>query len=145
VMVTIALCAACDDDAVTPPLEPALAGAYQGTWTGQTSQFERFGFVVTGNQVTRADFNVSYSDTSCSGGLSTGTIGPLASISNTEFAATYLNPSGVLTWSVAGTFASATIATGTLQVATTPHVTPTGPVSACSVNARLTWTAQKGA
>jgi hypothetical protein len=143
-MVIIAFCAACDDDAATPPVAPTLVGAYQGTWTGQTSQSERFGFVVTGNQVTRVDFNVSYSDISCQGGLSTGTLGSLASISNAEFSATYTNPSGDVTWSVAGAFVSATMATGILKVAAT-HVVPTGPVPACSASVQVTWAAQKGA
>ena len=148
VMVVIALCAACGGDIATlpaaptsPASPPASAAVYQGVWTGQTHQSERFGFVVTANQVTRLDFNVSYTDASCIGGLSSGALGPLASISNAEFSGTYTSPSGDLTWSIAGLFVSATSATGTLQVTAT-HVNHTGPAS-CLPSVRVTWTAQK--
>jgi hypothetical protein len=147
VMLVVALfCAACGSDASISPVAPSspvastLVSMYQGTWTGQTSQSERFGFVVTGNQVARLDFNVSYTGISCMGALSTGTTGPLASISNAEFSAVYTNPSGDMTWSIAGTFVSATMAAGTLQVTITRN--PTGPV--CSPSVQVTWTAQKG-
>ena len=141
VMLVIALCAACGGDVTTPPVAPTTSvGVYHGTWTGQTSQSERFGFVVTDTQVTRLDFNVSYTGISCLGALSTGTTGPLASISNAEFSAVYTSPSGDMTWSIAGTFVSATMATGTLQVTITHN--PTGPV--CSPSVHVMWTAQRG-
>ena len=138
-----ALCVGCGGDAATSPMPmaPTSVGAYQGTWTGQTSQSERFGFVVTGSQVTRLEFNVSYSDISCLGALSFGTTGLFASISNAEFSAASSSPSGDLTWSIAGTFNSATTATGTLQ-ATITRVNPS--VSACSTSVNVGWTAQKG-
>ena len=142
VMLVIAFCAACGGDAGTSPspLAPTLVGAYQGTWTGQTSQSERFGFVVTGNEVTRVEFNVSHSNMSCVGALSAGTVGPFASISNAEFSGANTKPSGDLTWSVVGTFVSERKATGTLQVIDA-HVTPSGPP--CSASVQVTWTAQK--
>ena len=146
VISVIALCSACGGVTATSPMTPTspstptLVGAYQGTWTGQTSQSQRFGFVVDGNQVTRLDFNVSHTGVSCLGALSTGTDGPLASISNGEFSRVYTNPSGDMTWSIAGAFVSETKATGTLQVTITHN--PTGPV--CSPSVQVAWTAQKG-
>jgi hypothetical protein len=146
----IGLCAACGSDTATSPLAPTplvtptAVGAYQGTWTGQTSQSGPFGFVVTGEQVTRLDFNVSFANISCLGGLSSGLLGPVAAISNAEFSRAYTNPSGDLTWSVEGTFVSATMATGIFQV-TTRHTFPADPMSACSPSVQVTWVARKGA
>src|SRR5436190_8070978 len=124
VISVIALGAACESGTATSPLTPTAAmtpssvGAYQGTWTGRTNQSGSFGFVVTGDQVTRVDFNVSYAVTPCLGGLSSGVTGPVASISNASFSGAYTNPSGDLSWSVSGIFVSATMATGTFLVTT---------------------------
>ena len=150
VMLVIVLCAACGRDAAMAPMAPSptaptLASSYQGTWTGETSQSERFGFVVTGNFVSRLEFSVRYADVSCSGGLGASqTLGSLGPISNAEFSATYTSPQGDLTWSMKGSFVSATTAIGTLHV-TIMHNTPTGPVSGCSApTIDVTWAAQKG-
>jgi hypothetical protein len=146
-ILVIALCAACGGDTATSRMAPTspmastlIVNAYEGTWTGQTSQSERFGFIVAGNQVTRLDFNVSYTGISCLGAMGAGTDALLALISNAEFSGAHANPSRDMTWSVAGTFVSETKATGTLQVTITHN--PTGPV--CSPNVQVTWTAQKG-
>lgn len=144
VWLVLGVSTACGGNAARSPVAPTVFGVYQGMWTGQTNQSERFGFVVAGNQVTRLDFNVSYTGISCSGGFGTGTIGPLASISNAEFSAAYTSPSGDLTWSIVGTFVSPTVATGTLQVTIT-RANSTDPASGCSPpSVQMTWTAQKG-
>jgi hypothetical protein len=143
----IGFCAACGSETSplvpTSRMTPTVVSTYQGTWTGQTSQSGPFGFVVTGDQVTRLDFNVSYTNTSCPGALSSGFLGPLATISNTEFSGASTNPSGDLTWSVEGTFVSATMATGVFHV-TTRHAFPADPMSACSQSVQVTWAARKG-
>jgi hypothetical protein len=125
-------------------MAPTVVAAYQGSWRGETSQSGRFGFVVSGDYVSQLEFDVSYGDTSCKGGLNASQSLGLVPISNAEFSATYTNPRGEFTWSMAGRFESAAVATGTLHVTIT-RSTPASPASGCQApNIQVTWAAQKG-
>jgi hypothetical protein len=145
VTTVVALCAACGGDAAISPMAPTVVGVYQGSWRGETSQSGRFGFVVSGDYVSQLEFDVSYGDTSCQGGLNASqSLGPLVPISNAEFSASYANPRGDFTCSMAGRFESAVIAAGTLHVTIT-RSTPASPASGCQTpNIQVTWAAQKG-
>jgi hypothetical protein len=67
--VVVFACTACGDDRRTAasPISPTSVNVFEGTWTGTTSQSERFAFVVTGNFLSRLEFSGSYTDGSCVG------------------------------------------------------------------------------
>ena len=145
VTAVVALCAACGGDAPISPIAPTVVGAYQGSWRGETSQSGRFGFVVSGDYVSQLEFDVSYGETSCQGGLNASqSLGPLVPISNAEFSASYASPRGDFAWSMAGRFESATMAIGTFGV-TIMRATPADPAPGCQApKIQVTWAAQKG-
>jgi hypothetical protein len=144
--VVVFACISCGDDRrpAPSPLSPTSVNVFEGTWTGTTSQSERFAFVVTGNFLSRLEFSGSYTDGSCVGGFSAiQTFGPSVVISDSQFSASSTNPLGTVSWSVSGRFVSPTTASGTLQVTATPATPPSVPSNCPGRNIQVTWTAQK--
>jgi hypothetical protein len=142
-LLSIAIGPGCGGTTPLPPTGPTSAvGAYHGTWTGQTSHGDRFAFVVDRDRVARIEFNVSYTDGSCTGGLSAGTFGPVGTvITGGIFSATHSTAAGDVSWSIAGTFISTTTASGTLDVTITRRNPPAAPCSPPPIH--VTWTAQR--
>jgi hypothetical protein len=139
-------CTACGDDRRTAasPLSPTSVNVFEGTWTGTTSQSERFTFVVSGNFLSRLEFSASYTDGSCVGGFNAfQNLAPLVAISDSQFSTSSMNLPGTISWSVSGRFTSPTTASGTLQVTVTRDPPPGLPAICTGQNIQVSWTAQK--
>jgi hypothetical protein len=142
--VVVTLCVACGQEKPASLIAPTSGGTFEGIWIGITSQTEPFGFVVTGNFLTRLEFSASYQDGPCTGGVSAfQNFGPVVPISNSQFSASFTSPPGTNAWLVSGRFDSPISASGTLQV-NINRAPPPGSVANCGVhNVQVTWTAQK--
>jgi hypothetical protein len=142
-VVVTACVTACDREEPSMVIAPTSIGTFEGTWTGTTSQSERFGFVVTGNFLTRLEFSGSYADGACVGGFSAiQTFSSIVPISDSQFSAASANPPGTA-WSVSGRFVSPISASGTLQVSINRTSPPVSTANCGVQNIQVTWTAQK--
>jgi hypothetical protein len=114
------------------PTVPAQSG-YNGQWEGKSSTDGLIQFTIENNQITYININYSYQSGSCSVGGAQADAPKKAAINGKDFTAQITDSDGVL-YSIAGTFASNTEASGTVEVK--------GKGFCGDMDAKATWTAK---
>lgn len=125
--------------AATRNLAMSTQPAYDGTWTGTTSDGKTIGFTIANNAFTL--FSLTYNAAACgtSGGVNItyNTPQPISGSSFTISSAG--SPPVRIAFTVQGTFSSGTNASGTINFT----VTLSFPVGNCSTSYNVTWTASR--
>lgn len=125
-MVLIAACGG-DDDGLSP-------ASYTGTWTGTTSQARSFSFTVTSAGITSLTLNYHHDGTSCDYDATVNTSGgPPVPINNGQFGANGIPLGANATLNAAGTFTSASAASGNASITD----------SFCGGATNISWTASR--
>jgi hypothetical protein len=132
------LAVACGSSNPNAPTTTVQA-TYEGAWSGQTAQTQKINFRVSGNLVNSVSFDyVSSAPCNLAGGFAAGTNTAVSAISNGVFSINFVTGGGPTTsWTLVGSFSSATTAGGTLTV------NLTSPGTNCSGVVQTTWTATK--
>ena len=121
---------------------PLAAGqTYDGSWSGTTGQGKSITFTIASNRMTVFSFGGTASATGCSTTITnTTTFTTPRSFSTPTFTITGgVNAPGNVTWSLTGTFASATSVSGNLSFNT--YGIP--GVGGCSASGSTTWSATR--
>lgn len=125
--------------AATRNLAMSTQPAYDGTWSGTTSDGKTIGFTIANNAFTT--FSLTYNAAACgtSGGVNITYTTPQP-ISGSSFTISSSgSPPVRIAFSVQGTFSSGTTASGTIGFT----ITLSFPVGNCSTSYNVTWTASR--
>ncbi len=112
----------------------ASSNPYAGSWSGSTSQGKPLSFVVVGNAISTITFGWHGTGSCTVDGETTITYNPPRAISGNTFT---LTGSGILAYTLNGTFASSSSATGSVSF------TFSNPYPACTASGSASWSASK--
>jgi hypothetical protein len=126
---------------MTFTVNPAGGGSYDGTWTGSSGQ-GAVSFTITGGKIMSITYAHSFTAGCCTtSGTTTTTFSSGYAITGTTFSIRSTGGPGGITYTFAGTFTSATQASGTLQMFLNAPVYP--QPACCTGSSNTTWTAVK--